>query len=587
MKEIISYIIGVLACSGILLIVYGLLLERRVPFRICRAYLPLAMVAAIVIPLLDIPVWEGATVYVTPTATVGEITAEMIDDTPAVDARSIVAAIYLLGVALSLLLMLHQFMVLRRIRRRGTLLGDTRPRIVRAAENISSFSFFGTIYIGRDTDYQQMHAILVHERSHIAHRHSAERMLMELLKAAMWWNPFAWIAQRRLVEVHEYEADADVLGRGYDIDNYISAILKSLLGYSPDIANGLRDSLTKKRFKMMTTKRSGRYALLRTSAVIPVLAGLLCTFSFTAKATRYVTADAAAIGVATPQLQTTPDDDPDLMVEKMPTFQGGDLNKFRQWVNANIKYPEQAQTAQAQGTVLISFVVEPDGTVGSCEVVQSPAKSLSDECLRVVKSSPRWEAGMHEGKKVRVKFNLPIVFKVEEAAPATTEKPAARSDGDRQAAEQAFFEASQRASSESDATPDSKSYIKVDKMPSFRGGDLNTFRQWVMSQVKYPADALAKKISGRVVVSFVVDKDGKVTEPCLLQSPDRMLSDEVFRVLGESPAWMPGQKDGEAVRVKYTLPVEFRIPGTVTANSHGNPSADNSVEEVVVTGFGA
>ena len=69
---------------------------------------------------------------------------------------------------------------------------------------------------------------------------------MESLKALLWWNPFAWIAARRLIETEEFEADSDVLEGGYDRELYMNAIFRQLFGYSPEIANGLRDSLTKK-----------------------------------------------------------------------------------------------------------------------------------------------------------------------------------------------------------------------------------------------------------------------------------------------------------------------------------------------------
>ena len=129
-----------------------------------------------------------------------------------------------------------------------------------------------------------MQAIVAHEASHVAHRHSAERVAMECSKAALWWNPFVWLAARRLTEAEEFEADSDVLAEGYDIEHYMKTIFRQLFGYSPEIANGLRDSLTKKRFKMMTTKTSGRHSLLRLAGTLPAVIGLLCAFSLTTRA---------------------------------------------------------------------------------------------------------------------------------------------------------------------------------------------------------------------------------------------------------------------------------------------------------------
>ena len=96
-------------------------------------------------------------------------------------------------------------------------------------------------------------------------------------------------------------------------------------------------------------------------------------------------------------------------------------------------------------------------------------------------------------------------------------------------------------------------------MPSFQGGDLNTFRNWVQQNVKFPQIALENGIQGRVVLSFVIEKDGRLTNIQVLQTPDRSLSEEAIRVLNKSPKWSPGKQRNQVVRVKYTLPVDFRV----------------------------
>lgn len=102
-------------------------------------------------------------------------------------------------------------------------------------------------------------------------------------------------------------------------------------------------------------------------------------------------------------------------------------------------------------------------------------------------------------------------------------------------------------------------YVKVEKMPTFMGGDLNVFRNWVQSKIQYPNEAMEKGIKGRVVCSFVVEKDGSLTDFDVLQSPDKSLGDEVVRILKTSPKWEPGEQRGEKVRVKYTVPIVFSI----------------------------
>lgn len=102
-------------------------------------------------------------------------------------------------------------------------------------------------------------------------------------------------------------------------------------------------------------------------------------------------------------------------------------------------------------------------------------------------------------------------------------------------------------------------FYKVEKMPSFMGGDISTFRNWVQSKVKYPQLAQENNISGRVLLMFVVEKDGTLTNIEVLQTPDSSLSEEAIRVLKTSPKWEPGKQRNQSVRVKYTLPIDFRI----------------------------
>ena len=102
-------------------------------------------------------------------------------------------------------------------------------------------------------------------------------------------------------------------------------------------------------------------------------------------------------------------------------------------------------------------------------------------------------------------------------------------------------------------------FVVAEKMPSFMGGDLTTFRTWVQQRLKYPAIAQEYGISGQVILEFVVEKDGTLSNIVVLRTPDNSLSEEAIRVLKTSPKWEPGLQRNKPVRVKYTLPVIFRI----------------------------
>ena len=102
-------------------------------------------------------------------------------------------------------------------------------------------------------------------------------------------------------------------------------------------------------------------------------------------------------------------------------------------------------------------------------------------------------------------------------------------------------------------------FVKVEKMPTFMGGDISKFRSWVASKLRYPQLAQENNITGRVLLKFVVEKDGTLTNIQVLQSPDKSLADEAIRVLKTSPRWEPGKQRNQSVRVFYTLPVDFQL----------------------------
>ncbi len=106
---------------------------------------------------------------------------------------------------------------------------------------------------------------------------------------------------------------------------------------------------------------------------------------------------------------------------------------------------------------------------------------------------------------------------------------------------------------------DDQPFLIAETMPSFQGGTLNDFRNWVQKNLKFPQIALENGISGRVVLSFVIERDGRLTNIQVLQTPDRSLSEEAIRVLNTSPKWSPGKQRNQAVRVKCNLPIEFRV----------------------------
>ena len=99
-------------------------------------------------------------------------------------------------------------------------------------------------------------------------------------------------------------------------------------------------------------------------------------------------------------------------VEEKPTFNGGDANGFAKWVNQNINYPENAKEKGIEGRVILGFVVDAEGNVSDVKVLRGVDPELDAEALRVVKSSPKWEAGKQNGRNVKVTYTFPVVFQL-------------------------------------------------------------------------------------------------------------------------------------------------------------------------------
>ena len=108
------------------------------------------------------------------------------------------------------------------------------------------------------------------------------------------------------------------------------------------------------------------------------------------------------------------------------------------------------------------------------------------------------------------------------------------------------------------AKKNQKVFDVVEQMPEYPGGQAALF-EYLSKNIKYPADAEKKKVEGKVFVTFVVDSDGKITDVSLLKKVFPSLDAEAIRVISAMPNWIPGKQKGQAVRVKYTVPIMFRL----------------------------
>ncbi|MBP3611998.1 MAG: M48 family metalloprotease [Rikenellaceae bacterium] len=285
MKTILILCLEMLVCGAVFHLLYRTAFEGRVRFVGCRIYLIVVAALSAIIPALDIRLWRDRIVYIEATALNSTTTADTVAQSTFDLWATIIICAYAIGVLVVITSVISQAVKIARL---GTATIENGQRIVRSAKIDTPFSFLRTIYLPTSLAPEHCEVVIQHECAHIRHHHSLERIAMELMKAVLWFNPFVWLFSRLLTEVHEFEADREVIDSGFDNRLYATSIFTQAFGFSPDIANGLQSSLTKKRFKMMTKQRPSTRSLLRLAAALPVVATLAMLFSVRAQATVYL-----------------------------------------------------------------------------------------------------------------------------------------------------------------------------------------------------------------------------------------------------------------------------------------------------------
>ena len=238
--------------------------------------------------------------------------------------------------------------------------------------------------------------------------------------------------------------------------------------------------------------------------------------------------------------RNSPDEDVFEVVENMPEFPDGGMPGLMKYLSTNIRYPEAAHKAGTQGRVTVQFVVGKDGSIGNVSILRGVDPALDAEAIRVISGMPKWKPGTQKGEPVNVKYTVPVMFRL-------TPEPVDKID-----------EMIVVGYRNPDAPVTGEVYEVSDKMPEFPGG-MTGLMQHLSKNIRYPAEAHTNNIQGRVVVSVIINTEGKVTNAQIVQGVAPSLDAEALRVTGTMPDWIPGTKDGKPVNVKYTFPVVFRL----------------------------
>ena len=278
-------------------------------------------------------------------------------------------------------------------------------------DEVCPFSWMNSIVI-TDEDFRTNPSVMQHERAHIRLHHSWDNLFVSFVEVLQWFNPCIWMLDSSLREVHEYEADAEVLTQGVTLQNYQSLLIRKAIGTSSyDFVNGFNHSLLKKRIKMMMKKKTNRWSYTKALYLLPVTAVALAAF-----ATPEFAEKADAVIESEPSTTDLPPIEGEILqiCENMPHFPGGEQAMLK-FIAENAHYPENAQKAGIEGLAVVEFIIDKKGKIHEPRVIKGLTPAFDEEVLRVVRAMPDWEPGTLRGEKKNVRYTLPVSFKIDQA----------------------------------------------------------------------------------------------------------------------------------------------------------------------------
>jgi len=311
----------------------------------------------------------------------------------------------------------------------------------------SPFSFLGRIFISDEyRDHPGLRNIIIHENAHIRQRHLLDLIILELFSSMFWFNPFFFLIKRAMREVHEFLADREVIRQGVETVSYQQLLFSEVSGNPQYIIANNFNLLTKKRIVMLI-KKSTKSAAIRIWGFLPLILAVAVVITLLQGQKAVAQSDNSTLSVEktsvpAPPKTVTPPQEPEkvktkppqtsksvksdakqvqkktmdepgkevfVVVEDPPQFPGGDEARMK-YMQQSIKYPEEARKKGVQGTVYVTYIVEPDGTITNAKVLRGIGGGCDEEALRVIREMPQWVPGKQRGESVRVQFNMPIKF---------------------------------------------------------------------------------------------------------------------------------------------------------------------------------
>ncbi len=315
----------------------------------------------------------------------------------------IISYLYIIGVVFFLMKFVYNIFKIYKIKAGKKIETIDNVNFIYTNESHVPFSFLKNIYIPKD-NLDEM--IIKHEMSHVKNHHSVDVILMEIMIAFQWFNPFIRMIKNELKNNHEFIADSEAIKNEDEKSNYMMLLLQQCTADDfSTIANNFSFLLTKKRISMITKNQKVKGSVIKVLLTLPVFA-LLILLNIQCD---NVKPNEEKQQTPATELETV-QDSIYRVSDAMPQYPGGP-NEMMRYIQENIKYPQSAIDNKIEGRVFVTFVVEKDGSITNAAVMRGIDKECDAEALRVVSSMPKWNPGQHKGEVVRTQFTIPIIYK--------------------------------------------------------------------------------------------------------------------------------------------------------------------------------
>ena len=580
------YIIKSAFCLALFYLFYRLLLSRETFHRFNRFALLSLLLLSCLIPLCEITLGQPA-VMENPLLTMEDLLlmAEPVtvvktagEEATHFPWREGILLLYVIGIIFFFIRNIWSLACMLRLMMKGYSYKEEGITIIVHRRKIAPFSWMKFIVISEDDLKENGTEILTHEKAHVKNLHSWDLLVAEICILFQWFNPAAWLLKQELQTIHEYEADESVIQQGIDAKKSQLLLIKKAVGarlYS--IANSFNHSSLKKRITMMLKEKSSVWAKLKYLYVLPLAAVTVAAFARPEVSNELEEISAVKVSDLTEMVKTgeVKNEQRAVVEEAAPAVapEAGTGNRI-----AAVK--EQTTTVVA-GTEKALAEIKVKGVILNAETGKPmPGASIIIKGTSIGTLSDKegvFSISAEEGSVLGVSYvgrrfqelTVSKNMKGKELVIALERKNVNVGEvvvvgyGEPKVMEVSNVKAQEgtvAASKASKTSDNGDIFVVVEDMPSYPGG-MEECMRFLARNLKYPVEAQKAGTQGRVILSFIVNKDGSISNVEVMRSVSKELDAEAVRVVQSMPKWKPGKQRGQAVDVRFTMPVTFHLQG--------------------------